>query len=447
MTKKNLPLPPSGFGLPFISETLGFFTDRDFVTKYYRKYGKIFKSNILGRPTVFIIGLEANKFILSTHLDYFSLREGFPKSFRELLGRSLAFQDKEEHQNNRRLMMPAFHGKALENYIETMIEITEDYCQQWLKKGKIVWFPEFKQLTFAIASTLLIGADFGDAKGTLRARHSSTSVAQLDRWFTELTKGLFAIPLRLPITTYGKALRARDKILTYLESVIALKRNNLGTDVLSLLMHSEDEEGNSLSLEELKAQAILLLFAGHETTTSLLTSFCMVLARRPDICQKLRDEQEYLGLELPLNLASLKQMTYLERTIEEVGRIYPPIAGGFRSVVEEVEFDGYRIPKGWLVFYRTSATHLDPDIFPNPHEFNPDRHLQRAPEYSLVTYGGGSRVCLGMAFAKMEIKIIAAILLRSYQWELLPNQNLALNIFPTLRPRDGLLVNFTKYFR
>jgi retinoid hydroxylase len=438
MKPKNLPLPPSGFGLPFIIETLGFFTDRDFIVKHYRKYGKIFKSNILGRPTVFLIGLEANKFILSTHLDYFSLREGFPKNFRELLGRSLAFQDKEEHQYNRRLMMPAFHGKALENYIETMVKLTENYCQQWLEKEKIVWFPEFKQLTFAIASTLLIGADSDD-------RNSQNSVTQLNQWFTELTKGLFSIPLRLPITTYGKALRARNKILAYIDSVIAFKRNNLGTDVLSLLMQSEDEEENSLSLEELKEQAILLLFAGHETTTSLLTSFCMVLARRHDICQKLRDEQKSLGLELPLNLASLKQMTYLERTIEEVGRLYPPIAGGFRSVVEEVEFDGYRIPKGWLVFYRTSTTHLDPNIFPNPHEFNPDRHLQRAPEYSLVTYGGGSRVCLGMAFAKMEIKIIAALLLRSYRWELLPNQNLDLNIFPTLRPRDGLSVNFARY--
>jgi retinoid hydroxylase len=436
MSEKNLPLPPGSFGLPFIGETIGFFTDKDFVAKCHQKYGKIFKTSILGRPTVFAIGLEANKFILSTHLDYFSAREGFPKSFQELLGKPLSFQSKEEHQRNRRLMMPAFHGKALENYIETIVELTEDYCRQWLEKGNIAWFAEFKQLTFAIASTLLIGADPRDL-------NSPSSVARLSQWFDEVGKGLFSLPLRLPTTTYSKALKARDKILAHIESAIAFKRNNLGTDVLSLLIQSKDEVGNSLNLEELKAQMLSLLLAGHQSTTSLITFFCMVLAQRPDICQKLRDEQKYL--ESPsLNLESLKQMTYLERTIEEVGRIYPPIAGGFRGVVEEVEFDGYRIPKGWLVFYRASATHLDPDIFPNPYYFDPDRHLQRLPEYALVTYGGGPRSCLGMNFARMEVKIIAALLLRSYQWELLPNQNLDRNLFPTLRPYGGLLVKFSK---
>ncbi len=92
-----------------------------------------------------------------------------------------------------------------------------------------------------------------------------------------------------------------------------------------------DEEGNRLSLEELKVQALLLLFAGHETTTSLITSFCMALAQNPDVMEKARAEQQAIGLQSPINLDTLKQMTYLDRVLHEVERLYPPLLVVFGS--------------------------------------------------------------------------------------------------------------------
>jgi retinoid hydroxylase len=137
--------------------------------------------------------------------------------------------------------------------------------------------------------------------------------------------------------------------------------------------------------------------------------------------------------------------------------MYPPIGGGFRGVVEEFEFNGYRVPKGWQVLYRIPEAHFDKEVYPAPDAFDPDRfnpvgvasrnetrYEYKPSDYTFVTYGGGSRICIGMAFAQMELKIIAASLLRRYSWELLPNQNLTLDPIPTLHPRDGLKVKFRR---
>jgi cytochrome P450 len=196
----SLQLPPGSLGLPVLGETLSFLFDPQFIEKRYGQYGPIFKSRILGRPTVFMVGPEAVEFVLSTHMEHFSWREGWPDNFKQLLGESLFVQDGEEHRRNRRLMMPAFHGQALARYVTTMESITQGYLQKWEQKQEFTWFEEFKQLTFDIASQLLVGASPG------------SEVAQLSQLFTTLTNGLFAInPLPLPITQYGRAIAARNQ--------------------------------------------------------------------------------------------------------------------------------------------------------------------------------------------------------------------------------------------
>ncbi|WP_295617605.1 cytochrome P450 [Chamaesiphon sp. GL140_3_metabinner_50] len=428
----SLPLPPGQSGLPWIGETISFVTDPDFATKRRQKYGAIFRTHIIGRPTVVMSGAAANKFILSTHFDKFSWRDGWPDNFQELLGASLFLQEGAEHQRNRRLLMPAFHGKALVNYVETMTKITDRYLTRWEQIGDLTWFPELKNLTFEIASILLIGSEPG------------AETTELSRLFTELTNGLFTIPVRWSYTTYGRALAARDRILEHIDRVVLERQQTPTQDALGLLVQSQDEAGNRLSITELKVQALLLLFAGHETTTSLVASLCLALAQHPEVLAKARAEQVEIGIDTPISIDSLKQMTYLDRVLREVERMYPPIGGGFRGVVEEFEFNGYRVPKGWQVLYRIPEAHFDAAVYPAPDTFNPDRPIDKASDYNFVTYGGGSRICIGMAFAQMELKIIAAMLLRRNSWELLPNQNLTLDPIPTLHPRDGLKVKFQK---
>ncbi|WP_448571611.1 cytochrome P450 [Trichothermofontia sp.] len=428
------PLPPGRLGLPIVGESLEFLFDPQFAIKRQRRYGSIFKTHILGRSTVVLMGPEANEFLLSSHMDHFSWRGGWPNTFQELLGESLFLQEGEEHRRNRKLLMPAFHGKALESYFATMTALSQRYLQKWAELGEFAWFWEMKQFTFEVASVLLVGTQPGE------------QVQQLAQWFATLTNGLFMFPLRWHWTPYGRALHARDRLLAYIETMIADHQANPRQDVLGLLLDTEDEAGNRLSLEEIKVQTLLMLFAGHETTTSMLTSLVMALAQHPEVLAQARQEQQALAAQGELSMAQLRQMPYLDQVLKEVERLYPPVGGGFRQVEKAFTFAGYTVPKGWMALYRIDAAHRDERCYPSPQAFDPDRFSPERAEhkrynYSLVGFGGGPRICLGMAFAQMEMKILAALLLRGYTWTLLPQQDLTLRPIPTLHPASGLRVN------
>jgi cytochrome P450 len=429
-------LPPGSQGLPLIGETLRFLFDPGFLGRRYDAHGAIFKTHIFFRPTVIMSGVEANRFLLSTGMEHFSWKEGWPITFKTLLGESLFVQDGDEHRQKRKLLMPAFHREALKQYLTTMETITQRYLARWEHEAEFAWFDENKKLTFEIASVLLTGGTEGDDAQT----------AELSRLFTDLTNGLIALPVNIPGTPYGKALRARNALLRFIEARVRERQQTPGMDALSLLVLARDEDGNALELRELVAQALLLLFAGHETTTSMITSFCMCLAQHPEVMAKARAEQAQFATDAPISYEDIRQMTYLEQVLKEVERMYAPVPGGFRGVVKPFEFNGYHVPKGWQVLYTIPTAHNDPKIYGEPDRFDPERFAPDRAEdkpFSLVGFGAGPRVCLGYAFAQMEMKVIAALLLRRWQWELLPEQRLDYVMFPTLRPRDGLRVRFT----
>lgn len=435
----SAPLPPASNGLPLIGETVHLLVDRQFSSRRRERYGSIFRTHLLGKPTLIVSGASAAKMVLSTNMGYLSWGAGWPDTFKTLLGDSLFVQDGEEHQRNRKLLMPAFHGKALAGYFAQMDAIIQRYLARWLEKREFAWFVENKQLTFDIAAALLLGVKSGD------------DVAPLSQAFSTLTNGFFVISRSTQAwTTFGKALKARDHILEYIDRAIDQRRKQPANDALSMLIEARDEHGNGLSQHEITVQALLLLFAGHETSTSMITSMCLELARHPDVLARARAEQTALAQQGAISLEQLQQMPYLDQVLSETERLHPPVAGGFRGVVKSFEYEGYTIPAGWRLQYNILETHLDPSIYPNPTHFDPDRFSPERAEhkkqpFSLIGFGGGPRICLGMAFAKMEMKLLMAHLLRGYQWDLLPNQDLDLAIVPTRRPKDNLQVFFRRW--
>ena len=432
----SLPQPPGESGLPLIGETIAFLTDPDFNQKRVAKYGKVYQTNIFGTPTVITIGSEANTFLFRNENKY--VVSSWPKSTRILLGeKSLAVNGGSFHTSRRKLLYEAFQPRALASYIPTMEKITQEYLQKWEQMDRLTWYPELRNYTFDIASNLFLSTDGG-------------SQSKVGHYFEVWCNGLFTIPIALPWNKFGKALKARGKLLKNLEQII-LKRqqsDDPGEDALGLLIQAEDEEGNSLSLEELKDQVLLLLFAGHETLTSAIASFCLLTAQHPDVMQKLREEQDRSNITGTPTLEDLKSMTYLEQVIKEVMRLVPPVGGGFREAIETFEFGGYRIPKGWNLQYQIAQTHKDEDIYPDSDRFDPDRFAPDAPadkqaSFGYIPFGGGLRECIGKEFARLEMRLFASKLLQNYQWELLP-QDLSLVTVPTPHPRDGLKVSFSR---
>lgn len=430
---QELPLPPGNFGLPFIGETINFLTESDFADRRQSKYGNIFKTKIFGRPTITLIGAEANRFLFSNENKFFVAT--WPKSVATLLGpASLSIQSASFHTSRRKLLSQAFQPRALAGYIPIIEAITTSYLKKWEKMGELTWYPQLRNYTLDIACKLFVGLDNG-------------SQTRLGEIFEIWGGGLFTLPIPLPITKYGKALNARKELLKEIETIIKQrqKSDDLGTDALTLLLQARDEEGNCLPLDELKDQILLLLFAGHETLTSALASFCLLMSQYPQVCTNVREELKRFDLSSSLTIDSLKQFTYLEQVLKEVLRFIPPVGGGFRKVIQECSFNGYRLPTNWIIQYQIGKTHTDQNIYNDPNSFDPDRFSPERAEdkkqtFAHIPFGGGLRECLGKEFARLEIKIFAIRLVQNYAWNLLPNQDITMTVIPTPHPRDGLKV-------
>ncbi|NCR09476.1 MAG: cytochrome P450 [Microcystis aeruginosa LG13-11] len=427
---KDIPLPPGSFGLPLLGETIAFLTDGDFASKRHNKYGQLFRTHIFGSPTIILSGAEANRFLLSNENKYFAAT--WPKSTRTLLGSaSLAVHTGDVHASRRRLIYQAFQPRAIASYIPTVETITAHYLERWQTAKTLSWYPELRNYTLDIACKLFVGLDQGSA-------------TKLGEAFDTWCAGLFTLPLPLPWTAFGKALRCREELLQAIETIILERQKNddPGQDALAILLQAKDENGQSLSLAELKDQVLLLLFAGHETLTSAIATFCLQMALHPDIFQLVLEEITNFDLSTPLSVDTLKQMTYLDRVLKEVLRFTPPVGGGFRRVIEDCQFNGYHLPKGWVVQYQISNTHKDNSIYSHPETFDPDRFLADEKPYGYIPFGAGLRECIGKEFARLEMKILAVRLVEKYDWQLLPNQDITLTTIPTPHPRDGLQVTF-----
>jgi len=428
-------LPPKHGLIPYIGDLPLIALAPEMMMARYRKYGPIFRTRLFGRQSVVMVGPEACRFVLASGMHHFSWQKGWPKSFTDLLGHGLFVQDGAEHARNRAAIAPAFRGRALESYVGTMERIALRHMESWAQTGELSWQKEMKKLTFEIAATLMFGAT------------GTEDNERLSNLFTELVSGMFSIPWRLPGSAYTRALEARVALRKYVGDAIDERTREPKDDALGLLVSMRDGTGNGLPLEELKDHAILLAFAGHDTTTSMLTTLCLRLAENPQVLARCRAEQDALALGPTLTSADLGRMSYLDQVLKEIERLDPPVAGGMRGVVEPFQFAGYDVPVGYLAQYHIGATHRDASVYDDvmrfdPDRFSPERAEHRRQGFSLIGFGGGSRICLGMGFAQAEMKVVASHLLRSFAWDLLPNQSTRMMPIPTAHPKDGLKVRF-----
>jgi cytochrome P450 len=237
--------------------------------------------------------------------------------------------------------------------------------------------------------------------------------------------------LRGPGSPWRAMTRARAQLDAVIFAEIARRRasGERGSDILSLLLDAEDEDGSGLSDQELRDQVMTLLFAGHDTTTSTVTFLFFELARNPDEIEPLVSGEQAAAA--------------LDMAIDETLRMYPPAWIGPRRSVEAFELCGVRVPAGVNVNYCSWASHHLADVFPEPWRFRPSRFAPEAktalPKGAYVPFGGGSRTCIGMRFGQLEVKAIANSILNRFRLELAePGREVSIRQMPTLSPRGGM---------
>lgn len=434
----DLPLPPGSYGLPFLGETIAWRRDPlKFLRRRYECYGRIFKSSVYGQREISMLGPEANEFILSSHSDHFEWKGGWEIFLdRNLFSDNLFLQDGALHDRHRRIILPAFHGRALKGYFDVIYDLTRSAASRWAEEGQILAFSELRKLTFAFAARLMLGAD------------TSEQAARLSGWFDTLARGTQAFPRwDLPWTKYGRARRAGESLRLYFKTLLNQRRSEPRLDALGMLIAAVDEQGNHLTEEEIVSQIMMIVLAAYDTTTSATTWLLYEIDRHPSVKFRLRSELAEVTGGLPLSVEHLGRLRYLDLVLKEVERRHPALTGLPRKVVKAFDFDGYHVPVGSTVYYSILFTHMMPEVFANPAQFDPDRFAPPRDEegrtpFSLVGFGGGRRSCIGQGFARMEMKILAAVILKGYDWSLLPDQDLRANYSPTKRPKDELRLSF-----
>jgi len=405
----------------------------------YERYGPVFSLRVLHQVQVFVLGPEANHHVTVSNAQNFRWRNGGMGELIPLLGDGLLRIDGAYHRRARRIVLPAFHHEQVAAAAETMVEEAVAALAPW-RDGEVVdVYAWARKLAMRIAMRALLGLDPDDReRGELAAREFERALAFYGTEYALRT-------LRGPGSPWRRmhaARRVLDRIV-YEEIARRGRSEEASGDVLGMLLAATDERGAPLSDREVRDQAVTLLFAGHDTSTSTISFMLHELARHPAEREALVAEAaEVLGGRLPTGEDLARRMPRLDMALDETLRLYPPAWIGPRRAVDDFEIAGIRVPGGTQVNYCSWASHRLPEVFPEPEAFVPERFTPEAkaalPKGAYVPFGGGSRTCVGMRFGQMEVKAVVTALLQRHRLEALPGRTMTVRQMPTLSPRGGL---------
>lgn len=359
---------------------------------------------------------------------------------RHVFGEGLLTSEGDFWLRQRRLVQPAFHRARIAAYAETMVEYTQRIMDNWRGGEERDVHQEMMRLTLQIVAKTLFNADVARD-----AQDVGKSLELLLELGADFRRTLF-VPHWVPTFTNLRIKREIAFIEGILYRIINERRasgRDTG-DLLSMLLHVQDEDGSRMTDKQLRDETITLFLAGHETTASSLSWTWWLLAQNPAVEAKLHAElDEVLGGRAP-SMDDLARLPYATNVITESMRLYPPAWGLARIVVEDHELGGYPLRKGMGVAMAQWVVHRDTRWYDTPEEFRPERwegdFAKRIPRFAYFPFGGGPRQCIGNSFALMEATLILATVAQKYRLRLVPNHPVVPLASITLRPRYGVRV-------
>ncbi|WJX27608.1 Ent-kaurenoic acid oxidase 1, variant 3 [Trifolium repens] len=425
---KQYSLPPGDMGWPLIGNMWSFlraFKSHDpdsFMASFVKRFGKtgIYKVLMFGNPSVIVTTLEAFKRILTDDENFIP---GWPQCTVELIGeKSFIKMSFEEHKRLRRLTSSSINGyEALSIYLKFIEENVISSLEKWTNM------------------------------------ENDSVMEALEREYTMLNLGVRAMRINFPGFAFHKALKARKILVAIFQSIVDKRRNERkekllpgqkAKDMMDSLIDVEDENGRKLGDDEIIDIMLMYLNAGHESSGHITMWATNFLQGHPNIFRKAKEEQEEILRRRPptqkgLKLEEVRQMEYLSKVIDETMRLITIALMVFREAKSDVNINGYLIPKGWKVLVWFRSVHLNPEIYPNPKEFNPDRWNEVHKVGEFLPFGVGTRLCPGNDLAKLEISVFLHHFLLNYEMEQL-NPKSPVRFLPHTRPVDNCLARIKK---
>jgi cytochrome P450 len=392
---------PPGPPYPSWIQSIGFWTrPLAFLERCRARYGTRFTIRLpLAPPFVMISEPGEVKQVFTASPDVLHPGEG-ARVLEPVVGtNSVILLDEAAHLEQRKLMLPAFHGEKMERLSDLIAEVAEREVAGWPRGEPIELGPRFQRLTMEIILRAVFGLDPGERLDALRERLSAM-VAFGDRPVSLLPLPPGRIQALLerhgPFADFRRFQEEADALL--FELIDERRRENAERDdILSLLLEARHEDGSPMSAQELRDELMTLLVAGHETTASTLAWTFERLVRLPAILARLSHE-----IDGPDGDA------YVTATVQEALRRRPVLPNAApRLVKQPIEVGGWSYPIGVCLVPNAYLMHHDPEIYPDPYAFRPERFLDESPgTYTWIPFGGGRRRCIGASFAMLEMKIV-----------------------------------------
>ncbi|HEX4951249.1 MAG TPA: cytochrome P450 [Blastocatellia bacterium] len=420
-----------------------------FLQKLKEQHGDVVRFRVATQAVWVLSHPEHIRDVLVVNQKKFMKGRGI-QMMKPLLGEGLLTSEGEFHLRQRRLVQPAFHRQRVASYATSMVEDARKIRERWamLPPGEsLEMSQEMMRLTLVIAGRTLFDADVEDeANDVGQALTDAMSVAE------RIPNPLAAILSRLPLPSNRRFAKARQRLDDIIYGIIRERRaSNVDRgDFLSMLLLAQDEEGGTggMTDQQVRDEALTIFLAGHETTATALTWTWYLLSQHPEAEAKLHAEIDaVLQGRLP-TFEDLPKLRYAEMVFAEAMRLYPPAWIIGRRALVEHEMDGFKIKAGDLTLHSQYLVHHDARWFPEPDKFIPERWTpelkESRPKFSYFPFGGGTRTCIGEAFAWMEASLVIATLAQQWKPRLVPGHPVEPRALITLRPKHGMKMYLEK---
>ena len=430
-------------GYPLVGHLPDFLRDKlGFLSRCSAQYGDVVKLNI-GEPTFLLNNPDDIRHVLVANPDnYDKTPRMISGKARQLSGEGMLTSSGAAHLRQRRMLQPVFYRKTIESFAKIITQTTSDLLNNWKPGATINITKEMMRLAQQIIVRSAFGEDFTDEGGQL-AEAITTRRRYLEQVFFSLLPFPEHVPTRIQ-RNYPKAMRRIDQTIY---RAISGRRENPGhgNDLLSLLIQARYEDGSGITDKQVHEEALILLVTGYETIGESLSWTWYLLGQHPEIASRLVAEVDtVLDDRLPRS-EDLPKLGYVGMVLAESMRLYPPTWIFVRMARHEDTLPtGVTIPAGSKLYLCQYVMHRNPRYFPDPDRFDPERFSEPAkkarPQFSYFPFGGGPRVCIGEAFAKMEGVLVLAMVAQRFTVHLAPGQTIVPEPKMTLRPKHGILM-------
>jgi cytochrome P450 len=381
-------------------------------------------------PLVFVSSPQGAHDILA-RTDAFAERAATPIAveLRRLMGDNLLVVPHREWLPRRRALQPIFTKHHVPRFAGHMAEVAEQLADRWALGATVDLDADCRAMTLGALGHSILATDLAD-----RTQVVGAALRAGGKWAADRALRPINPPRWWPTRGQRKARAARASLHALAAEILRACRADPTRDaplVRALMQTTDPQTGQPLSDRAICDELVLFLLAGHDTTSTVLTYALWALGHRPELQQRVAAEAEALG-DRRLTHEDVPRLRYTMQVLHEAMRLCPPAPAVGRTMMADIEADGYRLPAGTVAIVAIYAMHRDPALWEDPLRFDPDRFsLERSKgrdRWQYLPFGGGPRGCMGDHFAMLEASLALATILRRAKIQSLDGD------FPTITP-------------